>query len=32
MYEPMLVSARGEIVQQIRLYLPARTAVVLSRI
>ena len=32
MYEPMLVSARGEIVQQIRLYLPARTAIVLSRI
>jgi len=29
---PALVRARGEIVQQIRLYLPARTAVVLSRL
>ena len=30
-YEPELVRARGEIVQQIRLYLPARTAIVLAR-
>ena len=30
-YEPVLVNARDEIVQQIRLYLPARTAVVLAR-
>ena len=33
-YEPALVhdAARGELVQQIRLYLPARTAVVLQRV
>ena len=30
-YEPALVPWRGEIVQQIRLYIPARTAVVLTR-
>ena len=30
-YEPALVRACGEIVQQIRLYLPARTALVLKR-
>lgn len=31
-YAPTLVSDRGELVQQIKLYLPARTAVVLKRI
>ena len=31
-YAPSLVSARGELIQQIKLYLPARTAVVLKRI
>ena len=33
LYEPALVhdSNRNELVQQIRLYLPARTAVVLKR-
>jgi 1,4-alpha-glucan branching enzyme len=30
-FQPVLVAARGEIVQQIRLYVPARTAVVLKR-
>ena len=30
-FEPALVPAGGELVQQIRLYLPARTAVVLKR-
>ena len=30
-YAPALVEDRGEIVQQIRLYLPARTAIVLRR-
>ena len=30
-HEPALVRDRGELVQQIRLYLPARTAVVLRR-
>ena len=30
-YEPVLVRDRGELVQQIRLYLPARTAIVLRR-
>ena len=31
-YAPALVSDRGELVQQIKLYLPARTAIVLKRI
>lgn len=31
-YEPTLVPDRGELVQQIRLYLPARTAMVLKRV
>jgi 1,4-alpha-glucan branching enzyme len=31
-YAPALVEDRGELVQQIRLYLPARTAVVLKRL
>ena len=31
-YAPALVSDRGELVQQIKLYLPARTAIVLRRI
>ena len=31
-FEPALVPDRGELVQQIRLYLPARTAIVLQRI
>ena len=31
-YEPTLVECDGELVQQIRLYIPARTAIVLSRI
>jgi 1,4-alpha-glucan branching enzyme len=30
-YEPVLVPHGGELVQQIRLYLPARTAIVLGR-
>ena len=30
-YEPSLVEDRGELVQQIRLYLPARTALVLKQ-
>ena len=30
-YEPALVKYRGELVQQIKLYLPARTAIVLKR-
>ena len=30
-FEPVLVKDRGELVQQIRLYLPARTAIVLKR-
>ena len=30
-YAPALVADRGELVQHIRLYLPARTAIVLSR-
>ena len=30
-YAPTIVSDRGELVQQIKLYLPARTAVVLKR-
>ena len=30
-YAPVLVPSRGELVQQIRLYLPARVAVVLKR-
>jgi hypothetical protein len=29
-YEPQLVHDRGELVQQIRLYLPSRTATVLK--
>ncbi len=31
MYEPALVPAGGELVQQVKLYLPARTAIVLER-
>ena len=31
-YAPALVSDRGELVQQIKLYLPARTAIVLRRV
>ncbi len=30
-YSPSLVLDRGELVQQIKLYLPARTAIVLKR-
>lgn len=30
-FDPVLVKDRGELVQQIRLYLPARTATVLKR-
>ena len=30
-YAPVLVPYRGELVQQVRLYLPARTAIVLKR-
>ena len=30
-FDPVLVQDRGELVQQIRLYLPARTAIVLKR-
>ena len=32
LHEPYLVPARGELVQQIRLYLPSRTAIVLKRV
>ena len=31
-YEPSLVECDGELVQQIRLYIPARTAIVLARV
>ena len=30
-FDPVLVKDRGELVQQVRLYLPARTAIVLKR-
>ena len=31
LYEPAMVPSGGELVQQVRLYLPARTAIVLKR-